>query len=275
MTNKAEALRLAALLDINHHEPHVEQAAAAELRRQHAEIEQLKSQFEPTIEDNSQDWTRCDPAVAFHLIDRHAENWADAGKMMTEFADAKAEVKLKTLSDELTTQTNRAAAAAQQVTALTQRLDTANALNTEARNELAELTTRNAWLEEELKSQCDLHGKASEREAARMTQNQRMHERIAELEAQLSARPAAPLCYLHVAATIIPRSGYQVCAPADAGAFPVYAAAPPPPEREPLTDEQIDALWGGEKVSLPQRINRRAISRSIERAHGIGATNAR
>lgn len=46
-------------------------------------------------------------------------------------------------------------------------------------------------------------------------------------------------------------------------------------ERKPLTDKQIDALWGGEKVSLPQRINRRAISRSIERAHGIGASNAR
>ena len=33
MTTQPEALRLAALLDINHYEPHVEQAAAAELRR--------------------------------------------------------------------------------------------------------------------------------------------------------------------------------------------------------------------------------------------------
>ena len=41
---------------------------------------------------------------------------------------------------ELTTQTNRAAAAEQQVTALTQRLDTANALNKEARNQLAQLS---------------------------------------------------------------------------------------------------------------------------------------
>lgn len=39
--------------------------------------------------------------------------------------------------------------------------------------------------------------------------------------------------------------------------------------RKPLTDEQIDALWGGESVTLPQRVNRRAVSRSIERAHGI------
>ena len=55
----------------------------------------------------------------------------------------------------------------------------------------------------------------------------------------------------------------------------MLSAAPTPPaqERKPLTDEQIDALWGGENVSVPQLVNRRAISRSIERAHGIGATN--
>ena len=43
-----------------------------------------------------------------------------------------------TMRAQLVTQTNRAAAAEQQVTALTQRLDTANALNTEARNQLAQ-----------------------------------------------------------------------------------------------------------------------------------------
>ena len=42
-----------------------------------------------------------------------------------------------------------------------------------------------------------------------------------------------------------------------------------PQKRTPLTDEQIDALWGGENVSVPQRVNRRGISRAIERAHGI------
>lgn len=42
-------------------------------------------------------------------------------------------------------------------------------------------------------------------------------------------------------------------------------------ERNPLTDEQIDSLWGGENVSVPQLVNRRAISRSIERAHGINS----
>ena len=107
-----------------------------------AEIQQLKAQnarLQPTIEDDSQEWAKCDPAIAFHLIERHSDNWADAGKMMTEFADAKAEVKLKALREELTTQTNRAAAAEQQVTALTQRLDTANALNTDAREQLAQV----------------------------------------------------------------------------------------------------------------------------------------
>lgn len=43
MTTQPEALRLAALLDINHHEPHVEQAVAAELRRLPAEVEALRA----------------------------------------------------------------------------------------------------------------------------------------------------------------------------------------------------------------------------------------
>ena len=114
---------------------------AADLFEQAAsEIQQLKelnARLQPTIEDGSQEWAKCDPAIAFHLIDRHSDNWADAGKMMTEFADAKAELKLKALRDELTAQTNRAAAAEQQVIALTQRRDIANRLNTDARNHLA------------------------------------------------------------------------------------------------------------------------------------------
>ena len=37
-----------------------------------------------------------------------------------------------------------------------------------------------------------------------------------------------------------------------------------------LSDEQIDALWGGaEAISVPHQANRRAIARSIEAAHGI------
>lgn len=35
-----------------------------------------------------QEWAKVDPAVAFHLIERHAENWADAGRMMLAWRDA-------------------------------------------------------------------------------------------------------------------------------------------------------------------------------------------
>jgi hypothetical protein len=43
----------------------------------------------PTIEDASQNWGKVDGAVAWHLIERHAENWADVGKMMDEYVAAK------------------------------------------------------------------------------------------------------------------------------------------------------------------------------------------
>lgn len=42
----------------------------------------------PTIEDASQDWGKVDPAIAWHLIERHADSWADIGKMMTEYVQA-------------------------------------------------------------------------------------------------------------------------------------------------------------------------------------------
>ena len=116
--------------------------AADLFERASARITQLEAKLarlQPTIEDNSQDWERCDPAIAFHLIERHSVNWADAGKMMTEFAEAKAGTQLRGLREDLTTQTNRAAAAEQQVVALTQRLDMANRLGNDARAELAQL----------------------------------------------------------------------------------------------------------------------------------------
>jgi|GEM_PF-2090464 len=48
------------------------------------------------------------------------------------------------LEDQLIAQANRAVIAEQQVTALTQRLDMANRLNTDARNQLAQLSARQA-----------------------------------------------------------------------------------------------------------------------------------
>jgi hypothetical protein len=45
-----------------------------------------------TIKDNSQNWAGMDGAVAWHLIDRHADNWADIGKMMNEWLAANTHV---------------------------------------------------------------------------------------------------------------------------------------------------------------------------------------
>ena len=42
----------------------------------------------PTVEDNSQYWAGMDGATAWHLIDRHADGWADVAKMMGEWLAA-------------------------------------------------------------------------------------------------------------------------------------------------------------------------------------------
>lgn len=41
-----------------------------------------------TKPSTDQDWAALDPAIAFHLIERHAENWNDAGAMMQAYLDA-------------------------------------------------------------------------------------------------------------------------------------------------------------------------------------------
>jgi len=41
-----------------------------------------------TVEDNSQDWAGMDGTIAWHLIERHADNWTDIGKMMGEWLAA-------------------------------------------------------------------------------------------------------------------------------------------------------------------------------------------
>lgn len=46
-------------------------------------------QAEPTVPDNSQEWARLDGVTAYHLIERHADNWADIGKMMDEWLAAR------------------------------------------------------------------------------------------------------------------------------------------------------------------------------------------
>ena len=41
-----------------------------------------------TVEDNSQQWKGMDGAIAFHLIERHADGWNDIRKMMGEWLSA-------------------------------------------------------------------------------------------------------------------------------------------------------------------------------------------
>lgn len=54
------------------------------------EIEALAAKEAPpaTIPANSQDWAGMDGAIAFHLIERHADGWNDVGKMMGEWLEA-------------------------------------------------------------------------------------------------------------------------------------------------------------------------------------------
>lgn len=42
----------------------------------------------PTVPDNSQEWEGMDGCIAWHLIERHADNWSDVGKMMSEWLEA-------------------------------------------------------------------------------------------------------------------------------------------------------------------------------------------
>jgi hypothetical protein len=42
----------------------------------------------PTVPTNSQEWAGMDGGIAYHLIERHADNWADVGKMMGEWLAA-------------------------------------------------------------------------------------------------------------------------------------------------------------------------------------------
>lgn len=40
--------------------------------------------------NSDQEWARLDGAVAYHLIDRYADDWADIGNMMEAWAKARA-----------------------------------------------------------------------------------------------------------------------------------------------------------------------------------------
>ena len=100
MTDRNEALRMADALDgLAYEKPaallrqQAERIAELEGERDQlrAEVERLRAAMTvPTIEPNSQNWQGMDGAIAFHLIERHADSWADAGRMMREWLEANA-----------------------------------------------------------------------------------------------------------------------------------------------------------------------------------------
>lgn len=121
---------------------------------------------------------------------------------------------------------------------------------------------------------------ALERSAA--AELRRQHAEIQQLKAQLSARQAAQDGW-----RLVPMEPTQAMTAAgcpvgeavdyfDMGTAyrAMLSAAPPPPEREPLTDEQISVLGGG-PCWAEDGVDIFLFARSIERAHGIGAPNAR
>ena len=158
--------------------------------------------------------------------------------------------ELQQLNTQITTQTNRAAAAEQQVTALTQRLDMANRLNTDAREQLAQLSARQA-------AQLIIARKEDTVDFVK--------EILAEAADELR-KTTAPEDY-----EIEDRTCYAKDLDAIAT---MLSAAPPQPGREPLTDEQIDdifrAMYGCEPDASGEFSD---VCRRVEAAHGIGATN--
>ena len=51
-------------------------------------VDEMQKQRHETVEDNSQQWKGMDGAIAFHLIERHADNLDDIRKMMGEWLSA-------------------------------------------------------------------------------------------------------------------------------------------------------------------------------------------
>ncbi|MFA9288010.1 hypothetical protein ACCQ08_24750, partial [Comamonas sp. SY3] len=104
----------------------------------------------------------------------------------------------------------------------------------------------------------------------------RLHAEIQQLKAQLSARQDAPDWIEDLAQSwdecMYDAPGEMI----DIGASIRKAAsraAPPPPEREPLTDEQIAGLDNFVRGTVFGRFARaKAFARGIERRHGIGGT---
>jgi hypothetical protein len=51
-------------------------------------LAQPEQELVATVDNNSQKWAEMDGAIAFHLIERHADGWNDIRKMMEEWLSA-------------------------------------------------------------------------------------------------------------------------------------------------------------------------------------------
>lgn len=85
--NKEEAMKLALEVMRNQGDVSVDEWIVAEKALREALAEQ-PAQQEPTVEDNSQNWRGMNGTTAYWLIQRHADGWADIGKMMGEWLEA-------------------------------------------------------------------------------------------------------------------------------------------------------------------------------------------
>ena len=167
-----------------------------------------------------------------------------SGRKMEKIADD----RLASLEAQLVAQTNRAAAAEQQVTALTQRLDMANRLGNDARAELAQLRQAKDSLRAALAD-------------------------IASGEI-LRSHCTGPHCVEELGAATADDMVSRA-----AGALEwddrLLAASPTPPARKGVSDEEIKSIYysviGAEARHHPVTVV--LFARAIEAAHGIGASN--
>lgn len=66
-------------------------ADAPELVKLRERVVELEAMLDARLErkpDDSQEWAKVDGAIAFHLIERHSDDWNDAGRMMDAWRDA-------------------------------------------------------------------------------------------------------------------------------------------------------------------------------------------
>ncbi len=82
-----------------------------------------------------------------------------------------------------------------------------------------------------------------------------------------------PVAYVRTSRNVFTPCRLEICKSGDDGAVQVFThpPAPQPVVREPLTDEQIHAIYDevARRESYAGAVTRRSIVRAIEAAHGI------